>query len=67
MKPSSEILDELLAIRLKRKKPFFDSKTQLDLNCLWISGLVAASDIFPDKKYLKLAEQFFSRIEKKDI
>mgnify|MGYP005721972479 FL=1 len=67
MKPSSEILDELLAIRLKRKKPFFDSKTQLDLNCLWISGLVAASDIFPDKKYLKLAEQFFSRIEKRYI
>ena len=67
IKPSSEIIDKLLAIRLKRKKPFFDNKTQLDLNCLWISALVAASDIFPDKKYLRLAEQFFSKIEKRYI
>ena len=48
--PTSEIIKELLKIRLKKVKPFFDDKTQLDLNCLWISSLVAASEIFPDKK-----------------
>jgi uncharacterized protein YyaL (SSP411 family) len=64
-KSNNEIVKELLKIRSKRKKPFFDNKTQLDLNCLWISSLVAADDILPEKKYLKLAEDFFSKIEEK--
>ena len=34
---------------------------------MWISSLVAASEIFPDKKYLNLAEKFFSKIEIKFI
>ena len=63
--PTKEILDQLLQIRLKRKKPLFDDKTQLDLNCLWISSLIAADDILPEKKYLKLAEEFFIKVEKK--
>ena len=66
-KPNKEILNKLLEIRSKRKKPFFDDKTQLDLNCLWLSALVAANEILPDKGYLKLAEDFFSLIEKKYI
>ena len=66
-RPKSEILKKLLEIRSKRNKPFFDDKTQLDLNCLWISSLVAANEVLPDKGYLKLAEEFFSRIEKKYI
>ena len=65
--PTKEILDKLLKIRSKRKKPFFDDKTQLDLNSLWISSLVAANDIIPKRGYLKLAEEFFSKIEKKYI
>ena len=52
-----------MEIRLKRNKPFFDDKTQLDLNCLWISGLISSHEILPDKGYLKLAEYFFSNIE----
>ena len=36
----------------------------LDLNCLWLSVLVAANEILPDKGYLKFAENFFSLIEK---
>ena len=64
-KPTKEIINKLLNIRLKRKKPFFDDKTQLDLNCLWISALVAADDILPKNGYLKLAEEFFSKIESK--
>ncbi len=66
-KPSKEILDKLFQLRLKRKKPFFDDKTQLDLNCLWISSLITADEILPNKSYLKLAEEFFSKIEKKYI
>ena len=65
--PTKEVLNKLLQIRLKRKKPFFDDKTQLDLNCLWISSLVAADEILPNKEYLKLAENFFLKIEKKYI
>ena len=64
-KPDKEIIKKLLQIRSKRTKPFFDDKTQLDLNCLWISSLVAASDILPEEGYLNLAEDFFSKIEKK--
>jgi uncharacterized protein len=64
-KPTKEILESLLRIRLKRKKPFFDDKTQLDLNCLWISSLISAHEILPEKGYLKIAELFFSKIEKK--
>ncbi len=66
-KPNEEIIKKLLDIRSKRTKPFFDNKTQLDLNCLWISSLVAANEIVPEKKYLKLAEVFISKIEKKYI
>ena len=66
-KPKKEILNKLLEIRSKRKKPFFDDKTQLDLNCLWLSALVAANEILPDKGCLKSAENFFSLIEKKYI
>jgi len=66
-KPNQETLKKLLQIRLKRKKPFFDDKTQLDLNCLMISALIAANEILPHCGYLKLAEEFFSKIEKKYI
>ena len=64
---TQEILKKLLQIRLKRKKPFFDDKTQLDLNCLMISGLIAADQILPNNNYLELAEELFLKIEKKYI
>ena len=66
-KPTNEILQKLLHIRLKRNKPFFDDKTQLDLNCLMISALISAHEILPNNGYLKLAEDFFMKIEKKYI
>ena len=64
-KPTKKVLDKLLEIRLKKNKPFFDDKTQLDLNCIWISGLISAHEILPQKGYLKLAEFFFNIIEEK--
>ena len=62
-KPPKEIIDKLLDIRTKKRKPFFDNKTQLDLNCLWISALISADEILPKKNYIKLAEEFFVKIE----
>jgi len=64
-KASKKIVEELLKIRSKKNKPFFDDKTQLDLNCLWISGLISAHDILPEKGFLKLAESFFIKIDEK--
>ena len=58
-KPSKEILKKLLQIRLQRTKPFFDDKTQLDLNCLMISALISANEILPKKGYFELAEALF--------
>ena len=66
-KPNLEIIKKLKEIRSKRNKPFFDDKTQLDLNCLWISSLIDANEVMPEKGYLKYAEEFFSLIEKKYI
>ena len=66
-KPDKDLIKKLLSIRSKRNKPFFDDKTQLDLNCLWISSLVHADEILPEKGYLKQAEEFFLRVEKKYI
>jgi uncharacterized protein YyaL (SSP411 family) len=63
--PPKEVVEKLLEIRSKKKKPFFDDKTQLDLNCLWLSGLISAHEILPNKGYLKLAETFFTKIEDK--
>ncbi len=65
--PTETILNKLLQIRSKRNKPFFDDKTQLDLNCLMISALISANEILPRKGYLKLAEEFFSKIEIKYV
>ena len=66
-KPPDEILKKLFKIRSKRNKPFFDDKTQLDINCLMISALISANEVLPGKGYLKLAEEFFLKIEKKYI
>jgi len=66
-KPPKDILNKLLEIRSERNKPFFDDKTQLDLNCLMISALVSANEVLPSRGYLKLAEEFLLKVEKKYI
>ena len=63
--PNQKVINSLMEIRAKRKKPFFDKKTQLDLNCLWVSSLISLNNIFPNQNYLKIAEDFFQKIEKK--
>lgn len=62
--PTNEIIKELLKIRLKKNKPFFDSKNQLDLNCIWVSALISANEALPGQGYAKLAEDYFLKIEK---
>ena len=66
-RPNKETIKQLLEIRSKKNKPFFDDKTQLDLNSLMISALVAADEIIPHKGYLKFAEDFFLKIDNKYI
>ena len=65
--PTKDLLKKLLTIRSKKNKPFFDDKTQLDLNCMMISALVSANEILPEKDYLKIAEDLFFKINKKYI
>ena len=64
-KPPKEVIDKLFEIRNKKKKPFFDDKSQLDLNCIWLSALIEAHEVLPRENYLKLAEDYFSKIEGK--
>ncbi len=61
--PPDHVIEELLKIRKKRKKPFFDSKTQLDLNSIWISSLISAHKVLPKEGYLKLAESYLENID----
>ncbi len=63
--PPNEIIDKLIKIRSQRKKPFFDEKNQLDLNCLWVSTLISLNSIIQDVDYLKTAEHFYEKIENK--
>jgi uncharacterized protein len=58
------IISKLKNLRKNKNKPFFDKKIQLDLNCLWISGLLSAEKILPNRNYLQIAENFYGNLEK---
>ena len=62
--PPDFIVTQLKDLRKKKNKPFFDKKTQLDLNCLWVSALIAAEKILPNRNYLRIAEDLNSNLEK---
>jgi len=62
--PPESIVTELKDLRRKKKKPFFDNKIQLDLNCLWISALISAEKILPKNNYLRIAEIYYNNLEK---
>jgi len=63
--PNEEIRLKLTKLRRKKIKPFFDDKSQLDLNCIWVSSLISSYQTLKDKRYLDLAEKFFLNITKK--
>ena len=56
--PNKKVIEDLFKIRQKRRKPFFDNKTQLDHNCIWISSLITLHSVFPQENYLTVAENF---------
>jgi len=54
-KKLKEVKNKLLNIREKRLKPFFDDKTQIDLNAYWLSTLIFVAEIFDKEDWKKLA------------
>jgi len=58
-----EIKNKLLIIREKRSKPFFDDKTQIDLNAFWVSTLLFVAEIFGKEDWKKLALQNYDTIK----
>jgi uncharacterized protein YyaL (SSP411 family) len=62
--PPESIIIKLAELRKMKNKPFFDNKIQLDLNCLWVSALISAEKILPNKSYLQIAENFYNNLEK---
>jgi len=62
--PPGSIISKLKDIRKKKNQPFFDSKIQLDLNCLWVSALISTEKILPKNNYLQIAETFYDNLEK---
>ena len=50
-----KIKNKLLNIREKRPKPFFDDKTQIDLNAYWLSTLIFVAEVFEKDEWKELA------------
>ena len=64
LKPATDyIVLELKKLREKKTKPFFDNKSQLDLNCLWVSALISAEKVIPKNDFLRIAENYYKNIE----
>ena len=58
-----KIRNKLLSIREKRPKPFFDDKTQIDLNAYWISTLIFVAEIFNKEEWKKLSLSNYNLIK----
>ena len=59
-----KIEEKLKNIRDKRIKPFFDDKTQTDLNSYWIYSILHSSFILDDKKLFEQANKYFNNLKK---
>ena len=62
-KAPKKVLEKLLEIRLKKNKPFFDDKTQTDLNSFWIYSTLHSSYILDDKNIYNKAINYFSSLQ----
>jgi len=58
-----KIKAKLLKAREKRPKPFFDDKTQIDLNAYWTSTLLFVAQIMEKEEWKKLALQNYNTIQ----
>tara|TARA_B100000029_G_scaffold447629_1_gene469542 strand:+ start:56 stop:1993 length:1938 start_codon:yes stop_codon:yes gene_type:complete len=59
-----QIKKNLLTIREKRVPPFFDDKTQIDLNSYWFSTLGFVAEVLDRKDWKKITEENFNLIKK---
>ncbi len=58
-----KIKNKLLSIREKRPKPFFDDKTQIDLNAYWTSTLIFVAEVFNKEDWKKLSLSNYNLIK----
>ena len=58
-----KIKNKLLTVREKRIPPFFDDKTQIDLNTYWLSTLNFISEVLNKKDWKKMTEDNFKLIK----
>ena len=58
-----KIKDKLLNIRNQRTLPFFDDKTQIDLNSYWLSTLIFVAEIFKRDDWKKIADDDYKIIK----
>ncbi len=58
-----KIEEKLLQLRKKRIKPFFDDKTQTDLNSFWIYSILHSSLILDDKNIYNQAINYFDNLQ----
>ena len=58
-----KIKNKLLDVREKRPKPFFDDKTQIDLNAYWISTLIFVAEVFNKEEWKKLSLSNYNLIK----
>ena len=62
--PELDLILKLKELKKNRTKPFFDKKIQLDLNCMWVSALISANRVLPNKNYLMKAEKFYGELDR---
>ena len=48
--------------REKRNKPFFDDKSQTDLNVFWIKALINASEVLEDSELFQKESRNFMKL-----
>ena len=58
-----KIKNKLLIVREKRILPFFDDKTQMDLNSYWLSTLIFVAEVFDREDWKKIVEENFKLIK----
>ena len=60
----NKLKSKLLNVRQKRIPPFFDDKTQTDLNAFWLSTLNFVAEILDKDEWRKIVENNFNLIKK---
>jgi len=59
-----KIKSKLLSIREKRSEPFFDDKTQIDLNSYWLSTLIFVAEVLDKEDWRKIVLSKYNIIKK---